>query len=132
MNTVFYANINKKCISREVGSAPVDYMHNTIVKIDSGMLKVANPTSGKSGHGKIVNTGVRTVCARVHTTQGGYCKVNELPSNIIECRYNPVAFPNRAYFWRVDNDERVTSGTFYVVHDDTLNTLNNVKLFVAI
>lgn len=126
MQTVFYANINKKCISRKVGSAPVDYMHNTIVKISSGLCKVSS-----ARHRAIVSSGSREVCAKVHTA-GSYEVVKSVPSNVVPVSYNPKKYADRDYFYRCDNGERVTNGVFYLVHDDTFNTLNNVKLFMEI
>ena len=126
MKTVFYANINKKCISYKIGDSPIAYMSDAIVKID-GFCKVST-----ARHKAIVQSGSREVCARVHTTDTEYAVVDSVPTNVIQVSYNPKKFLDRDYFYRCDNGQRVDDGVFYLVHDVKFDSLNNVKLFMEI
>jgi hypothetical protein len=124
-----HGNLNRGCLSVLPQGGKIQLHSNVCLIIDNVEFRVS-----AAGHKRILAKG-REVVARFHGTI-----VDHVPattnyfaddSQWVEISYNPIKYPDRPYFYRVDTGERVDGARRAIVISlDSMTTKAKTKAYI--
>ena len=124
-----HGNLNKGCLSVVPKGCKTELYFDTVV-----VLVGAEFRCSAAGHRRIVERKCRSVVADVHGTVEAVVDVDgDIYANdprLQPVSYNPIAYPNRPYFYTLDGQPVGTVARAYIVTSSTIDTKAKTRAYI--
>lgn len=124
-----YANLTRRCLTIRPQGGRTEHHRAGYLTLTEVEFRCSTP-----GHTRIVRTGNREVIARVHGTIANWVPVNtdifENNPDYIAVSYNPVKYPDRAYFYMPDGTPVSKVDRAYILTSDSIPTKAQTRAYI--
>ena len=124
-----HGNLNRGCLSVVPKGAKTELYYDTAVVLIDAEFKCS-----AAGHKRILDKGARSVVADCHGIVEAVVDVDgDIYANdprLQPVSYNPIAYPNRPYFYTLDGQPVGKVARAYIVTSSTIDTKAKTRAYI--